>query len=96
MAKTSAQEIAVPAPEVSESKLPNGVQMHDAGAYARATELPAVMSHDPRKPPPGWKGGFVTCGSCGDFIQGNRCPTCAPSHDVCNVQMSGPPKMMAR
>lgn len=90
------QSVTEPTPEVLPvSTLPAGVQMHEGGAFPQATQLPAVQVRDPRKPPPGWKGGYMSCSACGDFITTDRCPTCAPALDVSNIQTSGPPKMMA-
>lgn len=68
-------------PEIPEpvSTLPEGVSMHDAGVLPNTANRAEFMTLDPKRPPPGWKGTFNSCGGCGDFLgNSERCPKCAP------------------
>ena len=80
---------------VEASSLPPGVEMVDAGARSRATEVALEpVERDPKRPPPGWMGSYLTCGFCGDFIRRDSCPTCAPITMLDHIVNSGPPKKM--
>ncbi len=56
---------------------------------AKPTVRNVSAAPDRRDPPPGWKGSYMRCGACGDFLPGDRCERCAPSP----VAVATPPRM---
>jgi hypothetical protein len=82
------------------SKLPEGVQMHDAQLPPQLPVPPEEQEHVRRDPPPGWQGSFERCGSCGDFLPDlNPCARCfkgsAPTA-AHNMMIATPTKAVAR
>lgn len=78
------------------SALPAGVQTHDANRppIAPIEDLDTRVRKDP---PPGWQGGYVRCGGCGDFLPDEQCAKCAaqvPSGPQ-NMMLATTPKVVA-
>ena len=80
------------------SKLPEGVQMHDAAQPPRRIGVEGVEPERARKdPPPGWQGSYMRCGGCGDFLSGfDPCSHCVSEKPVApqNMMIATPMKAL--
>ncbi len=73
------------------SRLPDGVQMHQAGALPYTANREAYLAKTPQGAPPGWQGTYGSCGGCGAFLgTSDRCPACAPAALPPHIVNAGP------